>query len=86
MEKGADIVLDSVGGKLTDQSFDCLAKYGKLVVFGNSSGEYGTIPAGKLHSSCRSVLGFSLGTTRKSGLKYCRKWLFMCFNYWKRAS
>ncbi|MDM5200775.1 NADPH:quinone oxidoreductase family protein [Fictibacillus enclensis] len=63
--KGADIVLDSVGGKLTDQSFDCLAKYGKLVVFGNSSGEYGTIPAGKLHSSCRSVLGFSLGTTRK---------------------
>ncbi|MDN4526063.1 quinone oxidoreductase family protein [Fictibacillus fluitans] len=63
--KGADIVLDSVGGKLTDQSFDCLAKYGRLVVFGNSSGEYGTIPAGKLHSSCRSVLGFSLGTTRK---------------------
>ncbi|RXZ01791.1 quinone oxidoreductase family protein [Fictibacillus sp. S7] len=63
--KGADIVLDSVGEKLTDQSFDCLAKYGKLVVFGNSCGEYGTIPAGKLHSSCRSVLGFSLGTTRK---------------------
>lgn len=63
--KGADIVLDSVGGKLTDQSFDCLAKYGRLAAFGNSSGEYGNIPAGKLHSSCRSVLGFSLGTTRK---------------------
>ncbi|WP_062238019.1 quinone oxidoreductase family protein [Fictibacillus sp. FJAT-27399] len=63
--RGTDIILDSVGGDLTAASFSCLAKYGRLVVFGNSSGSYGNIPAGELHSSCRSVLGFSLGTTRK---------------------
>lgn len=63
--RGADIVLDSVGGELTQAGMDALAQYGRLVVFGNSSGEYGRIDTGNLHTSCRSVLGYSLGTTRK---------------------
>lgn len=63
--RGVDIVLDSVAGSITEQSFQCLAKYGRLVQFGNSSGQIGHIQTKDLHSSCRSVLGFSLGTTRK---------------------
>lgn len=63
--KGANIILDSLGGEITEESVKCLAKYGRLVVFGNSCGRYGHIQTSELHASCRSVLGFSLGTTRK---------------------
>ncbi|MDQ1145972.1 NADPH2:quinone reductase [Bacillus sp. SORGH_AS 510] len=63
--KGVDIVLDSVAGEVTGQSLTCLAPYGRLVQFGNSSGLAGNFKTSDLHASCRSVLGFSLGTTRK---------------------
>lgn len=62
---GANIILDSIGGEITEQSINCLSRYGRLVVFGNSSGKYAQLQTSELHSSCRSVLGFSLGTTRK---------------------
>jgi NADPH:quinone reductase len=62
---GVNIVLDSIAGTITQKSFSCLAPYGRLVQFGNSSGKAGTISTSDLHSSCRSVLGFSLGTTRQ---------------------
>lgn len=63
--KGIDIILDSVSGVVTENSLNCLAPYGRLVHFGNSSGEVGKVKTVDLHSSCRSILGFSLGTTRK---------------------
>lgn len=63
--KGVHIVLDSVGGSITAQSMQCLCKYGRLVVFGNSSGAYAQLSTDQLHASCRSILGFSFATTRK---------------------
>jgi len=63
--RGANIILDSIAGKISEQSLHCLAPYGRLVHFGNSSGQVGHFNTQQLHSSCRSVLGFSLGTTRK---------------------
>ncbi|OMD43096.1 quinone oxidoreductase family protein [Paenibacillus odorifer] len=63
--KGVDIILDSVGGDITAQSLKCLAPMGRLVIFGNSNGRYGHVQTNDLHASCRSVLGFSLGTIRK---------------------
>ncbi len=63
--QGVNIILDSIGGEITGQSMNCLSRYGRLVVFGNSSGSYGQLQTNELHSSCRSVLGFSLGTTRR---------------------
>ncbi len=61
---GVDVILDSIAGAVFEQSLNCLADYGRLVNFGNSSGSPGQIKSSDLHSSCRSVLGFSLGTTR----------------------
>lgn len=63
--KGADIILDSLAGSITQKSFRCLADYGRLIQFGNSSGKQGIINTNDLHKSCRSALGYSLGTTRK---------------------
>lgn len=63
--RGVDVILDSIAGSISEKSLQCLARYGRLVHFGNSSGEVGHFQTNDLHSSCRSVLGFSLGTTRK---------------------
>jgi NADPH:quinone reductase len=63
--KGADVILDSVAGTVTVKSLDCLAPFGRLVNFGNASGSAGTVQTSDLHSSCRSLLGFSFGTVRK---------------------
>ncbi|MGD6774674.1 quinone oxidoreductase family protein [Sutcliffiella horikoshii] len=62
---GANIIFDSVAGEVTSKSLKCLALYGTLVQFGNSSGEAGNFKTSDVHSSCRNIKGFSLGTTRK---------------------
>lgn len=62
--QGAHVILDSIAGKISEKSLECLAPYGRLVNFGNSSGEAGHFKTADLHASCRSVLGFSFGTTR----------------------
>ncbi|MER1956961.1 MAG: zinc-binding alcohol dehydrogenase family protein [Solibacillus sp.] len=64
-QKGATIIFDSVAGNITADILRCLAPFGTLVQFGNSSGKKGTFSTSDVHSSCRSVKGFSLGTTRK---------------------
>ncbi|MFC7684473.1 zinc-binding alcohol dehydrogenase family protein [Ureibacillus sp. GCM10028918] len=63
--QGANLIFDSVAGDVTRRSLDCLAMYGTLLQFGNSSGKAGTFTTNDVHSSCRNIKGFSLGTTRK---------------------
>lgn len=63
--EGAHVILDSLAGWVTEESMRCLAPYGRLVHFGNAGGEPGTIRTPDLHASCRSVLGYSFGTTRR---------------------
>ncbi|MGM9950084.1 MAG: zinc-binding alcohol dehydrogenase family protein, partial [Lysinibacillus sp.] len=63
--KGATVIFDSIAGEITQRSLACLANYGTLVQFGNSSGKAGQISTADVHSSCRNIKGFSLGTTRK---------------------
>ncbi len=62
--RGVDVVLDSIGGTVSEQSLTCLAPFGRLVHFGSASGQPGQFRVGDLHASCRAVLGFSLGTAR----------------------
>jgi NADPH:quinone reductase len=62
---GANVIFDSVAGEVSRRSLDCLAFYGTLVQFGNSSGKAGTFKTSDVHNSCRNIKGFSLGTTRK---------------------
>ncbi|WP_339184333.1 zinc-binding dehydrogenase [Oceanobacillus sp. FSL W7-1293] len=63
--KGVDIIFDSQAGEITERSMEVLSHFGRLVHFGNSSGGIGNFNTKEVHASCRSVLGFSLGTTRK---------------------
>ena len=51
---GADVILDPVGGKFFEQSLDCIAWAGRLLVAGFASGEFG-VRAGVLRyrGTCR---------------------------------
>ena len=62
--RGVDVILNPLAGKLLERDLDCLAPFGRLVCFGNASGEPASFLAGQLQGSCRSVLGFSFGTLR----------------------
>ncbi|MCY0879686.1 MAG: NADPH:quinone oxidoreductase family protein [Firmicutes bacterium] len=63
---GVDVILDAVGGPVAEESLTCLAPFGRLVHFGDASGEVGRIRVSDLHASCRAVLGYSLGTARRA--------------------
>ncbi|WP_338448250.1 NADPH:quinone oxidoreductase family protein [Niallia oryzisoli] len=62
--EGANVILDPISGWVTEKGMECLAGYGRTVIFGNASKSIAQIKTKDLHSSCRSVLGFSITTTR----------------------
>ncbi|HEY7059952.1 MAG TPA: quinone oxidoreductase [Chloroflexota bacterium] len=64
-DAGADVVLDSVAGPVTAASMSCLAPFGRLVVFGQASGEPGQVPTSEFYPLNRAVLGYSTGGYRR---------------------
>lgn len=65
--KGADVILDTIAGRNFEKSIECLAPFGRIVSFGhaNDGSVAGNVKTTDLHSSCRSVIGYSTGTYRK---------------------
>lgn len=58
--KGVDVALEMVGGKVFNQTLDCLAAFGRLVVFGAASGEQSKMTPSLLMGKNLSVIGFFL--------------------------
>jgi NADPH2:quinone reductase len=63
--RGVDVILDSVAGEVFEQGLSCLARFGRIVLFGHASGKPGRVETTQLHASSRSVLGYSMGTNRR---------------------
>lgn len=59
-DRGADIVLDGVGGDVTRRSLAVLRPFGRLVVIGASSGEAPRLDPIKMIHSSAAVIGFHL--------------------------
>ncbi len=59
--KGADIILDGVGGEVFEASLRCLAAGGRLVVYGLASGQPVEFNPVRLMRRNQSVIGFYLG-------------------------
>jgi len=57
---GADITLEMVGADFPQKNLECLAVFGRMVVFGAASGERGTIVPAALMKPCHAVVGFYL--------------------------
>ena len=58
--KGADVILEMVGGEFLNQNLKCLNVFGRMVVFGAASGERGSIVPVDLMKRCHAVVGFYL--------------------------
>jgi NADPH:quinone reductase-like Zn-dependent oxidoreductase len=58
--KGADVVLDTVGGDLTGQARSSLASFGRLVHLGYSAGTTLTIDSLDLISKPSTIIGFNI--------------------------
>lgn len=60
--RGADVVLDSIGGDVREQSLEALAPYGRLVLCGNASqADDVTFGAGALMPRNAAIAGYSIG-------------------------
>ena len=58
--RGADIVLDAVGGSVGEQSLACLAAFGTLVVYGVSSSRLAPFAGSQLMQMNQTVTGYWL--------------------------
>ncbi len=59
--RGADVIYDSVGGEITDQSLKCIAWNGRLVIIGFASGKIPAIQANRILLKNVAVTGLHWG-------------------------
>ncbi len=64
---GADIILDAVGGTIGEQSLACLAPFGRMVVYGVSSGRLASFAGSQLMQANQSVIGYWLTSRLNPG-------------------
>jgi NADPH:quinone reductase len=55
---GADIVLESIGGDIFEKNFECLATFGRYVLYGSTRGPGQPIAPRRLMQKCQSLTGF----------------------------
>lgn len=58
--KGTDIILEMVGGSISEQSLQCLAPFGRMVIFGAASGQIAQFTGIQLMYKNQSVIGYWL--------------------------
>jgi NADPH2:quinone reductase len=65
--RGVDVILDGVGGPARRDALALLAPLGRLVAYGNASGEpEPDLPSSMLRTSNRAVVGFSITALKAS--------------------
>ena len=64
--RGADVIVDPIGGAVTERGVTCLAPFGRLVICGHTAGPAAAISSKDLHRHHRSVLGYSTGYLRRT--------------------
>lgn len=62
--RGADVIYDSIGGDVFDQSTKCIAFEGRLLVIGFAGGRIPTIAANRIMLKNISVVGLNWGAYR----------------------
>jgi NADPH:quinone reductase-like Zn-dependent oxidoreductase len=62
-DRGVDVVLEHVGAATWDKSVACLAKQGRLVSCGVTTGNIGEIDIRKMYQKQLTLMGSALGTT-----------------------
>jgi NADPH2:quinone reductase len=55
-----DVVFEMAGGEVFEQSLEALAPFGRVIAYGNASGEANTVATGRLMRRSAAVVGFWL--------------------------
>ena len=58
--RGADIILEMVGGENSTQSLQCLAPFGRMVIYGATSNEFAQFTGIQLMYKNQSIIGYWL--------------------------
>ena len=58
--RGADVILEMVGGEVAQQSLQCLAPFGRMAVFGAASGEVAQFTGVQLMYKNQAIIGYWL--------------------------
>ncbi len=58
--KGPDIILEMVGGSITEQSLQCLAPFGRMVIYGAASNQIAQFTGVQLVYKNQAVIGYWL--------------------------
>jgi NADPH2:quinone reductase len=62
--KGATLILEARGGDRLSSDLQCLAHFGRMVVYGRTSGESMQLDTGVMYKRNQSVIGYSSGHYR----------------------
>jgi NADPH2:quinone reductase len=60
--KGADIILEMVGGTISDQSLQCLAPFGRMVIYGVASRQISQFSGPQLMFKNQAIIGYWLAS------------------------
>jgi NADPH2:quinone reductase len=60
--KGADIILEMVGGNIAEQCLQCLAPFGRIVVYGAASGQITQFSGIQLMYKNQAIIGYWLAS------------------------
>jgi NADPH:quinone reductase len=55
--QGVDIILESIGGNVFEQNFECLAHFGRYVIFGSTRGPGEPLAPRRLMTKAQSLIG-----------------------------
>jgi NADPH2:quinone reductase len=58
--RGVDILLESIGGDVFEQNFECLAPFGRYIIFGSTRGLGKPVEARRLMTKSQSLTGLYL--------------------------
>jgi NADPH2:quinone reductase len=63
--RGADVVLDPVGGDVFDESMRCVAPFGRILIVGFTGGRPGVAKTNHLLVKDAEVIGFTIGALNR---------------------
>ncbi len=61
-DKGVDIILEMVGGRIAEQNLQCLAPFGRMVVYGAASGQIAQFSGIQLMYKNQAIIGYWLAS------------------------
>ncbi|HEY9345704.1 MAG TPA: zinc-binding dehydrogenase, partial [Inquilinus sp.] len=60
--RGVDVIIESIGGEVFQQNFECLARFGRCVILGSTRGSGAPLEPRRLMAKAQSLTGIYLPT------------------------